>query len=89
MKIKHTDGRFYVGTVEAPDGVLDYRFLNGTTVEAYHTETSEALRGKGVAGKLFDAFIAYVEDHNLKVKAACSYIDRKMKENDAYRARMV
>lgn len=46
MKIKHTDGRFYVGDVNSPDAVLDYRFIDDKTVQAYHTETTEAVRGK-------------------------------------------
>lgn len=89
MKIKHTDGRFYVGDVNSPDAVLDYRFIDGKTVQAYHTETTEAVRGQGVAGALFEAFINYVVDHDLRVRADCSYVDKKMKEDDVYAMRMV
>ena len=88
MEIKHTDGRFYIGDSENPQGVLDYRFVDDKTVQAYHTETSEAVRGQGVAGKLFDAFIAYVEEHDLKVKADCSYVEKKMKEDEGYSRRL-
>lgn len=89
MKIKHTDGRFYLGDVKAPDAVLDYRFIDDKTVQAYHTETTEAVRGQGVAGSLFDAFIDYVEAHDLRVRADCSYIEKRMKEDDTYSKRMV
>lgn len=88
MEIKHTDGRFYIGDVENPQGVLDYRFTDDKTVQAYHTETSETVRGQGVAGKLFNAFIAYVEEHDLKVKADCSYVEKKMKEDEVYSRRL-
>lgn len=89
MKIKHTDGRFYVGDVNSPDAVLDYRFIDDKTVQAYHTETTEAVRRQGVAGALFEAFINYVVDHDLRVRADCSYVDKKMKEDDVYAMRMV
>lgn len=89
MEIKHTDGRFYLGDAKAPDGVLDYRFIDQRTVEAYHTETSQAVRGQGVAGLLFDAFIAYVEEHDLKVRASCSYVEKKMAGDNAYSRRMI
>lgn len=88
MEIKHTDGRFYIGDAENPQGVLDYHFIDDKTVQAYHTETSEAVRGQGVAGKLFKAFIAYVEEHDLKVKADCSYVEKKMKEDEGYSRRL-
>lgn len=89
MKIKHTDGRFYLGDAKAPDAVLDYRFIDGKTVQAYHTETSDALRGQGVAGALFEAFINYVVDHDLHVRADCSFVEKKMKEDEVYAMRMV
>ncbi len=89
MEIKHTDGRFYIGDADHPQGVLDYRFTDDKTVQAYHTQTSEEVRGQGVAGKLFDAFIAYVNEHDLKVQADCSYVEKKMKENEDYSRRLV
>ena len=89
MEIKHTDGRFYIGDADHPQGVLDYRFTDDKTVQAYHTQTSEEVRGQGGAGKLFDAFIAYVNEHDLKVQADCSYVEKKMKENEDYSRRLV
>ena len=88
MEVKHTDGRFYIGDVEDPQGVLDYRFIGDKTIQAYHTETSEAVRGQGVAGKLFGAFIDYVKEHDLKVRADCSYVEKKMKEDEAHSNRL-
>lgn len=89
MEIKHTDGRFYLGDADHPQGVLDYRFTDDKTVQAYHTQTSEEVQAQGVAGKLFDAFIAYVNEHDLKVQADCSYVEKKMKENEDYSRRLV
>ncbi len=60
-----------------------------TTKPYRHTQTSEEVRGQGVAGKLFDAFIAYVNEHDLKVQADCSYVEKKMKENEDYSRRLV
>lgn len=50
----------------------------------YHTEVSDKLRGKGVAGKLLEAMVAHARDHNLKIVPLCPYVHAQF-ERDAPR----
>lgn len=40
----------------------------------YHTKVNKELEGKGVAGKLLEAMVAYARDHHLKVIPLCPYV---------------
>lgn len=57
---------------------------NNLTV--YHTEVSEKLKGKGVAGKLLETMVGYVRTHNLKVIPLCPYVNLQFKRHpDQYK----
>jgi uncharacterized protein len=48
--------------------------LRDGNVTVYHTEVADHLKGKGVAGKLLEAMVAYARKNNLKVIALCPYV---------------
>jgi predicted GNAT family acetyltransferase len=48
--------------------------INGSTMTVHHTEVSERLRGKGVAGELLNTMVQYARDHNLKVVPRCAFV---------------
>jgi predicted GNAT family acetyltransferase len=41
---------------------------------AEHTVVSEALRGKGIAGKLTQKLMEYARENSLKIIPLCSYV---------------
>lgn len=49
-------------------------------VNANHTYVSPELRGRGAAGKLLDRLVEEMEAEGKKIKATCSYVVRKFKE---------
>ena len=47
----------------------------------YHTEVSDALRGKGIAQKLLDTMVDYARKNELKVVALCPYVHAQFKKH--------
>ncbi|KMK52171.1 acetyltransferase [[Actinobacillus] muris] len=62
-------------------GVLAYRYLSETKIEAFHTKVVPELQGKGIAGELYNALIAFALQQHLKIKPSCSYVEAKMRRN--------
>ncbi len=88
MNVEHADdthgGAFFVMQGDARVAELTYVRGPRGVVTAEHTFTDPSLRGQGVAKKLLEAFVAWVEKEGLKVVPACSYVARAFDENPAY-----
>lgn len=48
--------------------------IDGSDMTVFHTETSPAAQGRGLAKQLLDAMVAYAREHHLKVIALCPYV---------------
>jgi predicted GNAT family acetyltransferase len=60
--------------------------VQGTNLTVYHTEVSEKLQGKGIAGLLLKQMVAYAREHHLKVIALCPYVNAQFKRHpDEYK----
>ncbi len=81
--IEHEAGRFYIPSADGADALAEllYDLNKDGVMTATRTFVSDELRGQGIAGKLFDAFIAYARTHGHKVVGACSYVEKKLAEN--------
>jgi len=53
-----------------------------TTINANHTYVSETLRGQGVADKLYQALVAFIQENQLKLVPSCSYIAKKWQRDN-------
>lgn len=62
-------------------GKLRYRYIKENVIDAYSTKVDQAFQGKGIAGKLYNALIAFAQENNLKIKPSCSYIEVKMQKS--------
>ena len=71
VRVEHEPGRFFArfGGLEA-ELVYERR---GDVLDARHTWTPPALRGKDVAARLTDALFAHARAHGLKVLPTCAY----------------
>ncbi|MBV7387875.1 N-acetyltransferase [Pasteurellaceae bacterium TAE3-ERU1] len=82
MEIQQTHsaqgGAFFIEQGGERIAELTYRKINDDTIDANHTFVSPSLRGQGVADKLYQALMAYVEREKLKVQASCSYVAAKL-----------
>ncbi len=62
-------------------GKLCYRYIKDDVIDAFHTKVAESHQGKGIAGELYNALIAFAQEQQLKIKPSCSYIDVKMRRS--------
>lgn len=58
----------------------DYR-MQGNVMRLVHTEVPPAHEGKGIAGALVRAALAYAREHRLRALPACSYVRDYMKRH--------
>jgi predicted GNAT family acetyltransferase len=59
---------------------VDYQ-LAGGVMRLYHTEVPPPLEGRGIAGAMVKAALAYARDAGLRVEPACSYVRVFMKRH--------
>ena len=69
----------YVATVPGIDGAgrLAYRQESPGLIAAVHTETSDALRGKGVGVKMVERMVEDARAEGTKILALCSFVDHE------------
>lgn len=75
---QHGDGAFYLFL----DGKIVAKMMlgvDGDNLSVYHTEAM--IEGKGYAKKLFEAMVAHVRDHNMKVTPYCPYVHAQFKRH--------
>ena len=77
--------RFLIET-EAGEAELTLAHVRDGVFNANHTFTPRTLRGKGVAGKLYDAMIADAKAVGYKIIPGCPYIEVKFKRKPEDRA---
>lgn len=68
---------------EAGEVLAEITFIptdDPNVVNANHTFVSPELRGQGAAGKLLDRLVEEMKSDGKKIKATCSYVVRKFKE---------
>lgn len=76
----HGRGAFYIE--EGADRVAEMEIgIQNGNLTVYHTEVSEKLQGKGIAGKLLSNMVAYAQQHHLKVIPLCPYVLAQFKRN--------
>jgi predicted GNAT family acetyltransferase len=60
--------------------VCDYRLRDGV-MAITHTEVAPELEGRGIAAALAKAALAHANDHGLKVRPLCSYVQAYMRRH--------
>ncbi len=79
-------GHRFVIETDAGEAELTLARVSDSVFNANHTYTPRALRGQGVAGKLYDAMIADAKAKGYKIIPGCPYIEVKFKRNPEDRA---
>ena len=73
----------YVATITGIEGDarLAYRDEGSGVIAAVHTETSDGLRGKGVALKLVERMVEDARTEGIRILALCSYVDHERQKH--------
>ena len=79
-------GHRFVIKTEAGEAELTMTFVKDGVFNANHTFTPMALRGQGVAGKLYAAMVADAKEQGYKIIPGCPYIEVKFKRHPEDRA---
>jgi len=74
-------GHRFVIISEAGEAELTLAKVKDGVFNANHTFTPIALRGQGVAGKLYDAMVGDAKRHGYKIIPGCPYVEVKFKRN--------
>ncbi len=77
----HVSQQAFVCIQEGKASRLDYRYLDATRVEAYHTEVAPELQGQGIAGRLARHFYDWCQAQGLTIVPMCSYIEAWLRRN--------
>jgi predicted GNAT family acetyltransferase len=72
-------GRFEA-TVSGMLCVADYHLV-GNVMRIHHTEVPRPLAGRGIAGRIVHAALAYAEANGLEVEPWCGYVRAYMKRH--------
>lgn len=75
----------FEATVDGQLCVANYHLV-GNVMRIHHTEVPAALEGRGIAGQLVRAALAYAEANGLEVEPWCGFVRAYMKRHpDAQR----
>ena len=79
----HAQGTFFIlDDQQQRVAELTYYFIDEKTINANHTYVSETLRGQGVADKLYQALVAFIQENQLNLVPSCSYIAKKWQRDN-------
>jgi len=72
------DNNRFVLTIDGQLVQTKYRMVDEQTLDFYSTYTPTQLRGRGLAAKVVNAALDYIEENNLTVVATCWYFKKIM-----------
>lgn len=83
MKVQKEENRFFIVDKDILVGEITYIKKNNYLI-ANHTFVNPNYRGQGVAAILLDALVDFALKNSFKIKAVCSYVQKKFEESDKY-----
>lgn len=66
--------RRFVVQLEEGTAVLEYRSVDATTLDYYHTFVPNALRGRGLASEITEFALRHALEQRLKVVPTCPFV---------------
>jgi predicted GNAT family acetyltransferase len=84
VEVKHNAAQHrFEARIGGELALLEYS-VSGSTITMYHTETPPAAEGKGVAGQLAAAALAYARAERLTVVPQCSFVAHYIAKHPEY-----
>jgi len=87
ITVRHEPERSrFVAQINDPiaEAVVEYRSLQGRTLEYYRTFTPVELRGQGIAGQLVAEALDYALENGYRVEPTCPFVAQVIKKNPKY-----
>lgn len=78
------ESRFEI-SVDGAMAIAEYR-IDGSTIYFTHTETADALQGKGVASRLIRAALTSAKERGLKIAPRCSFVADYLAKHPEFRS---
>jgi predicted GNAT family acetyltransferase len=84
FEVRHNreNDRFEIDTDGGP-AFVEY-IIDGDEITFMHTEVPKEAEGKGIAGKLVAAALAYARESKLRVISECAYVTSWLKRHHEY-----
>ena len=77
IEVRHdAEGERFVAEIDGHEAVVQYGRPAEGVLDLFRTYTPEALRGRGIAGRLAEAALAYARAEGLKIIPTCPYVAR-------------
>lgn len=85
VEIRHeAESQRFVAEVDGAEAVVEYGRPDDGTIDLFRTYTPEALRGRGLAGRIVEAALEYARTEGLVVVPTCPYVARFIEKHDEY-----
>jgi len=85
--VRHEPGAHrFVVTIGGSEALLEYREIDGRTLDLHHTSVPPALRGSGIASRLTAYALDYAREHGYKVVPTCPFVAAYIDRHPDYRA---
>jgi predicted GNAT family acetyltransferase len=82
MSIEHDlDAHRFTASLASGTAVLAYTSARPGVLELYSTYVPAADRGKGVAGRLVEAALAYARNEGLRIIPSCWYVAQWIRQH--------
>jgi predicted GNAT family acetyltransferase len=86
ITIRHDpEHRQFVADVDGHEAVVQYRETEQGTFDLFRTFTPEALRGRGIAGRLVEATLEHARANGWKIVPTCPYVTRYVERHPEHR----
>ena len=86
LDIRHDEeNQRFVAVVDGHEAVVQYGRPDAQTLDLFRTYTPEALRGRGLAGRVVEAALEHAQAQGLKVVPTCPYVARFVEKHPEYR----
>ncbi|MEL0539046.1 GNAT family N-acetyltransferase [Staphylococcus debuckii] len=67
------ENQFYIGDVNQPDAIIQFRKVNDQTIDIHYAAVSDTLGNQGMGTKLVEKVIDYANENGLKITCTSSY----------------
>ena len=85
IEIRHDEEQQrFVAEVDGAEAVVQYRQPDEHTLDLYRTYTPDALRGRGIAGRIVEAALEHAQAVGLRVVPTCPYVARFIEKHPEY-----